>query len=229
VAAQIPDTQLELVPFTGHSVIGSDLSGCAERAVAAFFASGEVQPCTAVRDLFSPTPLTPRRLSLIRAPQSLSGRPGRTLVAVLDTLVDLNRQVIGAILQANAQLPAGASFGGLHGGYARLHASSVMLRRFSFVPGVTLTGTFPVKDGQLQPASIRIGGGQAALGTVRLGAASKRVTGTLSGRRFSIVVARLKLARAGALDWPTQRGIAPLLGRPEGPSRRTSPGRTRLP
>ena len=41
-------------------------------------------------------------------------------MAVLDTLVDLNRQVIGATLQANQQLPTGASFGGLRGGYARL-------------------------------------------------------------------------------------------------------------
>ena len=31
VAALIPDAQLEIVPFTGHSVLGSDFSGCAER------------------------------------------------------------------------------------------------------------------------------------------------------------------------------------------------------
>ncbi len=40
VAAQIPDAQLLLVPFTGHSVLGSDFSGCAELAVQAFFGGG---------------------------------------------------------------------------------------------------------------------------------------------------------------------------------------------
>ncbi len=37
VAALIPDAQLEVVPFTGHSVLGSDFSGCAEQAVETFF------------------------------------------------------------------------------------------------------------------------------------------------------------------------------------------------
>ena len=58
---------------------------------------------------------------------------------------DLNRQVIAATLQADSQLPSGASFGGLHGGYARLSASKATLRNLSFVPGVSLSGSFPVR------------------------------------------------------------------------------------
>ena len=46
VAALIPDAQLEVVPFTGHSVLGSDFSGCADRRVTAFFAGA---PVAAVR------------------------------------------------------------------------------------------------------------------------------------------------------------------------------------
>ena len=115
-------------------------------------------------------------------PAGLGGRPGRTLVAVLDTLVDLNRQVIGATLQANAELPSGSSFGGLRGGYAKLNHSTAVLRDFSFVPGVRLTATFHVKGGALQATDIRVSGMEASPGTVRFGSRSKRVTGS-SGRQ----------------------------------------------
>ena len=64
-------------------------------------------------------------------------------MAALDTLLDLNRQVIAATLQADTKLPSGASFGGLHGGYARLTGRTAVLTRLSFVPGVQLSGTLP--------------------------------------------------------------------------------------
>jgi len=217
VAAQIPDAQLLVVPFTGHSVLGSDFSGCAELAVQAFFGGAvggqPIQPCTSTKDVFAPTPITPTRLAYIHPPSVLGGRPGQTLTAVLDTILDLNRQVIGATLQANAQLPIGSSFGGLRGGYARLDTSAVVLHALSFVPGVDLSGTFPVKNGQLQTASIRISGSTAAQGTVRIGA-SPVVSGTLGGRRFDVNIAHVKLARAGAGrgEWPVGRVAFPLPG-----------------
>jgi pimeloyl-ACP methyl ester carboxylesterase len=217
VAALIPDAQVEVVPFTGHSVIGSDLSGCAARAVSAFFTTDAVQPCAAATDRFAPTPVTPTRLSFVHPIPGLRGRAGQTLVAVLDTLVDLDRQVISATLQANQELPAGASFGGLRGGYARLTSSSVVLRRFAFVPGVELSGTFPIHNGELQASSIRIGGSAAAPGRVHIGSAFKQVTGTLEGRRFSLSVARAKLSLAGPGGWPARAPRLGLLGRGEGP------------
>ena len=125
VAALIPDAQLLVVPFTGHSVLGSDFSGCAAQAVGAFFAGGvgggRIQPCTSERRTCSRPRRSPPRSSptCTRRP-GLSGKPGQTLTAVLDTIVDLNRQVIGATLQADAELPSGSSFGGLRGGYAKL-------------------------------------------------------------------------------------------------------------
>ncbi len=165
VAARIPDAQLLLVPYTGHSVLGSDFSGCAEAAVQAFFGGGAggqpIQPCTSTQNPFAPTPITPTKLAYIHPPSVLSGKAGQTLTAVLDTILDLDRQVIGATLQADAELPIGSSFGGLCGGYARLEGDSVVLHDFTFVPGVGLTGTFPVKNGQLQTAtisSLRLGG-----------------------------------------------------------------------
>jgi pimeloyl-ACP methyl ester carboxylesterase len=221
VAAQIPDAQLLVVPFTGHSVIGSDLSNCAAAAVAAFFSSSPVQQCTPGPDRFAPTPVTPTRLSAVHAPAGLPGKPGRTLVAVLDTLLDLNRQVVAATIQANQELPSGASFGGLHGGYARLTTSAAMLRSFSFVPGVQLTANFRVHSGVLQASSIHIGGSQAAAGTIRVGSSSQRVSGTLGGEHFDVSVAKVKLSSAGSAGSPSTAAVAALLGRrPDAPQPR---------
>ena len=200
VAALIPDAQLEVVPFTGHSVLGADFSRCAEGAVAAFFAATPVRPCASTTDPFAPTPVTPTRLAYVRPAPGLGGRPGRTLTAVLDTIIDLNRQVVGATLQSSQELPGGSSFGGLRGGYAELTPRAVLLRRFSFVAGVELSGAFPIVNGELQTASIRVSGAAAAPGTVRIGS-GLRVSGTLGGRRFALNLARLKLSRAAAA-WP---------------------------
>jgi pimeloyl-ACP methyl ester carboxylesterase len=195
VAAKIPDAQLLVVPYTGHSVIGSDFSNCAGLAVKAFFAGAAVQPCTPTSDSFSPTPITPIELSDVKPVPGLAGKPGRTLTAVLDTLVDLERQVIGATLQAQQELPSGSSFGGLHGGYARLSKSAVRLSDFTFVPGVQLSGTLPAAGGKLHTITVRIAGTAAAHGTVVL-ASGARASGILGGRRFDLDVAKAQLSRA---------------------------------
>jgi pimeloyl-ACP methyl ester carboxylesterase len=216
VAALIPDAQLLLVPFTGHSVLGSDLSDCSSLAVKTFFAvgvgGGQIQPCAPTVNQFAPTPLTPTKLAYVHPPATLGGRRGRTLVAVLDALVDLNRQVIAATLQADAELPSGSSFGGLRGGYARLASSAATLHDFAFVPGVQLTATFPVKNRQLQSATIRVSGKDASAGTVRFGSGSQQITGMLGGRRFDVRLAKVKLASVGASEWPSRARIGKLLG-----------------
>ncbi len=163
-----------------------------------------------------PRRLTPTKLAYIHPPHVLGGKPGQTLTAVLDTILDLNRQVIGATLQANAELPIGASFGGLHGGYARLASASVVLHDFSFVPGVRLSGTFPVKDGELQTATIHISGSTAAPGAVRVGT-GPTVSGTLGGRRFDVDIATRQArpgrgAAAGGGEWPMSRVSVPAAG-----------------
>jgi len=207
VAAEIPDAELEVVPFTGHSVLGSDLSECATGAVASFFSGHAVSPCAAAPDPFTPTPLDPTRLSRVRAPHGLSGRPGRTLVAALDAIVDLSRQVVGATLQADAALPTGSSFGGLRGGYAKLSGGGVVLHGFSFVPGVKLSGRLAVHDGSVTPAVLRVSGSKASGGTLRLSDDLRRVSGTLGGHSFRLKVSSVKLSSRGAGDWPTARRI----------------------
>jgi pimeloyl-ACP methyl ester carboxylesterase len=196
IAAKIPDAQLLVVPYTGHSVIGSDFGDCASLAVTAFFSGAPVQPCAPGANPFAPTPLTPTKLAYVHPVPGLSGRPSLTLTAVLDTIVDLNRQVVGATLQADAQLPSGSSFGGLRGGYAKLSTSKLQLTRFTFIPGVELSGTFPVSKGQLQTTTLQITGSSAAHGIVRVGS-GKQVTGTLGGKRFNVNIAKVKLSRSG--------------------------------
>jgi pimeloyl-ACP methyl ester carboxylesterase len=194
VAAQIPDSQLLVVPYTGHSVIGSDFGDCATLAVKAFFEGAAVQPCAPTSDPFSPTPITPTKLADVQPIPGLAGNAGRTVTAVLDTLVDLVRQVIGATLQAEQSLPSGSSFGGLHGGYARLSRAAVALTDFTLVPGVQLSGTLPASGGRIRAIAVRVSGSAAAHGTVLL-ASGSRATGTLDGRRFAVSTARAELSR----------------------------------
>jgi pimeloyl-ACP methyl ester carboxylesterase len=211
VAARIPGAQLVTVPFVGHSVLGSDLSHCSEQAVRAFFSSAPVQQCASATNEFTPTPINPPSLQRVHAPRSLPGRRGQTLVAALDALEDLNRQIVGAAIQAGAALPSGSSFGGLRGGYARVTSTAVSLRRFSFVPGVELSGTFRRVGGELATTTLHISGSQAEPGTLRFGSASKRLTGRLGGQSYSIALAGVHISRAGARGWPPLSALSRLL------------------
>ncbi len=197
VAARIPGSQLLTVPYTGHSVLGTEFSGCAQSAVKAFFAGTAVQPCAPTADPLPPTPIVPSKLSLVKPVGAVTGTPGRTLAVVLETIVDLEQQVIGATLQAEQELPSGSSFGGLRGGYARITSSALTLHHLSFVGGVQISGSFPIADGRLQAADLRVEGQAAARGTVRIGA-SAHATGTLGGRHFDVDLAKVKLASASA-------------------------------
>ncbi len=205
VAAMIPEAHLLVVPYTGHSVLGSDLSGCAKIAVESFFEGAEVFPCGPIPNLFSPTPLTPTSLGALRPVAGLPARAGRTLHAVLDTMIDLDRQVIGATLQAEQSLPSGSSFGGLRGGYARITAKTLRLHRFSFIPGVQLEGAFPVRKGEVGAATVHIKGSAAAHGRIVIGAGSA-VSGVLEGHRFHMGTASASFASAARRwQWPGLR------------------------
>jgi hypothetical protein len=195
LARRIPDAQLLVAPHTGHSVLGSDFSGCAQAAVRSFFSTGAVSACsTSAPDPFAPTPVTPVRLADVQPIRGVAGLPGRTLSVVLETILDLERQVVGARLQSSERLPSGASFGGLRGGYARLSSRSLRLSRLSFVAGVRLTGTFAISGGRLRPSDVRVEGSLAARGDVRIG--SPTVTGTLGGKRFAVDLAKVRLTSA---------------------------------
>lgn len=196
VAARIAGARLVRVPYTGHSVLGSDFSGCATEAVKAFFSGGAAQSCKAGRNPFAPTPVTPTKLAYVKPVGGVHGRAGSTLSVALETILDLERQVVGATLQAEQQLPSGASFGGLRGGYARIDSSLLRLHRLSFVPGVELTGAFQITKGKLQPNVVHVEGKLAARGSLRIG--SPIVTGTLGGEHLRVSLATVRLASTGA-------------------------------
>lgn len=197
VAAQIPDAQLLVVPYTGHSVLGSDVSGCAQRAVQAFFAGAEVMPCAAGRAKFPPTPLPAASLAAVRPEQGVTGKRGRTLAAALDAVAELDDELVVAEAVSGRRLPSGSTFDGLRGGEASVEGKSVRFERFSFVPGVTITGIQAIGKREPPPARLIVGGTSADHGAITIEEGG-RARGHLAGRRFSLSLrgmARIALAR----------------------------------
>lgn len=189
VAGLIPDAQVLTVPYTGHSVIGSDLTKCSQAALTAFFSSAPVQGCRPTRDLFPPTPIAPRSLPAVSPSLGVQGTPGRTLVATVDTIRDLRSTVVLLALAAD-KLPVGARFGGLRGGDAKVTSSNTALHDFSYVPGVQLSGTIPNKlllKGSGSPANLSITGTTAAAGHLHI-SAGVRIVGTLGGRHIAVTI-----------------------------------------
>jgi pimeloyl-ACP methyl ester carboxylesterase len=120
VAARFPRAAVVAAPKTGHSVLGG--ARCARVALKRFFADREPgTPCAEVARAKKVTPVPPRTLADV---------PGGTLGAVRLTLADLR-----------ATTRFGTSRGGgLRGGTFRERGRGYRLRRFSYVPGVALTG-----------------------------------------------------------------------------------------
>ncbi len=221
VASLIPDAQIVKVPYTGHSVIGSDLNECARAALAAFFAgaSEETRQCAAAVNHFPPAPLAPTRLSSVTPTPGVGGARGRTLAAALDTVLDLRRTIIRAALDAG-QIPVGARIGGLRGGTVRLTTTGVVLSRLSYVPGVQLSGVIPgsiLLKNTGTAANLTIAGAAASPGRLRI-ASGGRLTGVLAGRALHVnVSARVRVAGVGppggSGEWlppPTSFPLAPL-------------------
>jgi pimeloyl-ACP methyl ester carboxylesterase len=199
VAALIPDAQLVQVPYTGHSVLGSDLSGCAKAAVASFFAGTAVGGCGSVVNRFAPTPLPPRQLSRVAPLRGVGASQGRTVSGVLSSLADLRRTVLTVAFDFGG-VPYGARFGGLRGGSVRITRAGAVLERYSYISGLQLTGLVPsailLKNGAAT-ASLTVGGAQAAAGRLRI-ASGGRLSGTLAGRSFHVsATGKVSLAGAG--------------------------------
>jgi pimeloyl-ACP methyl ester carboxylesterase len=213
VAGLIPDARLVRVPYTGHSVVGSDLTGCAKSALASFFAGSLVRACAPVVNRFRPAPLAPRALSSVAPMPGLGAREARIVAATVDSLLDLRRTVLTVALDFGT-IPSGASFGGLRGGSVTVTKAGARLARFSYVPGLQLTGLVPL--GILlrnagAPASLTVGGPAAPSGHVRIGPGG-RLSGVLAGRSFHVsAAAKVRLARAG------QGGQAPSPAFPASP------------
>lgn len=181
LASQLPNAKLLTVPNTGHAVLYADGSGCAKRALRAFFDNQPVVPCAAQRA--APVDPLPPALGRLAAVPGVPGTPGRALRATVLTL----RHDVGFVLPA-AQLVGIAS--GTRGGYMRFshhgRGDALMLKGLSYVDGVTLTGRLansrrqPVLVGRLK-VSIR----GRSYGDVTL-APGGRISGSLGKRQFRL-------------------------------------------
>jgi pimeloyl-ACP methyl ester carboxylesterase len=188
VAAQIPDAQLLVVPNTGHSVLGSDPTSCAQNALQALFAGKPVEQCKERTPpaLALPTPLPPHDLGAVALTRGTRGRAARTLDAAVLTLADCSRQLLVALVAAPSAEAAlqgpSASAGGLIAGWCRIADGTQVLHDYSYVPGVTVSGKISAGA-----AKLRIGGSTAARGTITI--ARGTLTGVLAGRRVHLTAA----------------------------------------
>jgi pimeloyl-ACP methyl ester carboxylesterase len=183
VAHAIPGAQLLVVPNTGHSVLGSALSECPRAALRSFFALGRISACAGHEVPPAPAvfPLAPRRLRSVREAAGGHGLAGRALQAVLLSLEDFERQ---SDLQFISRLGGralvtqfGLRIGGLRAGWAKLAEGQLSLHRYTYVPGVPVSGRLGSKAGTL-----RVGGGRAIRGGLRLDG-HRHLVGSLGGVR----------------------------------------------
>ncbi len=193
LATQIPDAHLLVVPNTGHSALESEPTSCARKALQAMFTGGvgvhSIAPCPAgpPPPLESLAPLAPERLSDVPPAPGNHGRAGRTLQAVALTLADFSRQFVLQLLEAaggagglSGVNPSSLDSGGLRAGWVQLAKGALRFHGYSYVPGVTISGT--LEAGRI---ALRVGGSAAARGTLHLGS-HKGLVGELGGRRVHL-------------------------------------------
>jgi pimeloyl-ACP methyl ester carboxylesterase len=185
VAAEIRGSHLLVVPYTGHSVLTEEQTSCASEALQALFAQKPVKQCPPAPAPASlrPQPPPPTRIGLVSPAPGYSGLPGRTLHAVALTYGDFAHQLVVELTLSGTlenDLEPTLSFGGLRSGWAQFAGDAFKLHDYSYVPGVTLSGTIDSEGVDLQ-----IGGPSATPGTLHRGA-RKSLVGTLAGTRVTL-------------------------------------------
>ncbi len=187
VAAQIPDAHLLVVPNTGHAVLEDEPTSCGRKALQAMFSGGvgvhPIAPCRPgppTSPLLIPTPLAPARLADVTPAHDSHGHAGRTLQAVALTIADFDRQLTVQLLAASSAANlTSLSSGGLRAGWGRLSKSGLSFHGYSYVPGVSISGTVGSEK-----VTLSVSGAAAACGTLRLGP-HKALVGELGGERVS--------------------------------------------
>jgi pimeloyl-ACP methyl ester carboxylesterase len=180
-AGQYPGAQLLSVPATGHSVLSTDVTGCALRGVVAFLAGGTAQPCARTARVPGVYPYVPVALRDLASPAGAPKTAGRVATALVATLLDARREA--------AQLVGGGGVraGGLRAGTITVSRSAATLRGYSVVRGVALTGTLPFSA--TKTAHIVVSG-RAVTVSGHILVRGSSVVAVLGGRRF---VARIAL------------------------------------
>src|SRR5581483_8804269 len=174
IAAQFPQGHLLIAPGTGHSVLGTDFSGCTERAVAVWIQTTVLPAsCARARALLSPVPSVPR---------SLTALPGKTATAkAVIGVVRTLHEAEGAWLTVLG-FGSGGAVGGVNGGRLVARSSGFDLAGYATVPGLKLTGKITARFGLPLSFSGTITVSGASNGKLVVSDAELR--GTLDGRRI---------------------------------------------
>ena len=194
VAALFPQARLYLARATGHSALGSDFSGCAERAFARFFLGRRMPgPCRPVRRLPKPTRPVPATLRRVRRAPGVPGLRGRAVRAVILTLNDVVDDYASRFLS-----DAGDSLvtrgGGLRGGHWSVTIDGdIVLDHVRFVSGVGISGRLRRFLEPGQRGRLRVSGPATPDGLLVL--RGRRLSGRLGGRRVQV---RLAVGAASA-------------------------------
>ena len=170
VVARFPQGQLLVVPGVGHSVLTSDPSGCALRAVRSWMLDGPVPAsCNRAAPLLATMPAFP-------APRAKKAGAQQTLSLVSVTL----REAAATWLLMSAETGKAPPTAGLYGGTLTGGASSFTLAHYSIAPGVALTGTLKLKGDKLPfvfQGAVRVSGMDASAGLFALSGPSLRRVG----------------------------------------------------
>ena len=180
VAAALPRGRLVPVAKTGHSTFGTDITGCAGRVLQQFFFGRPLGACNRGRRLLNPTPQAATSLEQVRAAPGLPGRAGRTVCAVASTLADARVHALDPVFTEGFARTRFARWPALRSGAMSVRQIGnrlfAFLDRYSYVPGVAVTGRRVVSGGQLQ-----ITGAAAVPGTLRV-SPDGTAPGRLGGR-----------------------------------------------
>jgi pimeloyl-ACP methyl ester carboxylesterase len=204
VASQIPDATLLVVPNTGHSVLGTEPTNCAENALSAFLAGKAITQCTddAIPASLYPAALPPESLRGVHVATDTSGLAGKTVQAVLETLSQALDTGTDDFLNGSS-ISATVRYGGLRSGWASFSLRGLHLHRYSYVPGVTVSGAFETRGTRY---TLVIGGTDAATGTLVFDSKTKTISGTLGGVFVSSPTNHVAQAAAAALAGTARAG-----------------------
>ncbi len=182
VAAQFPRAQLVVAPATGHSALGSDGSGCTERAFGRFLQGAAVTTrCRRTRREFPVTPPAPNSLAAVPRSSAAAGRRGRVLNALALTLSDVFADAVAGFI-FDIDDPDIARNGGLRAGRYRVDGRGTLhLTALEYVRGVAVTGTVTRFGQPRQRGRLRIEG-RPGVPSGRLTLRGLRARGRLGGR-----------------------------------------------
>jgi pimeloyl-ACP methyl ester carboxylesterase len=175
-AAQYPRAQVLAVPGVGHSVLTTDISGCALAGTVAFLRAQPVGKCSrtsnGARAQALAAPYAPAALGALR-PTALGGTAGRTISAVTVTLTGIGFDLAASPPDGTTRYP------GLRGGYVRGSGRSLQLVDVEWIRGVRVSGRLD-DNGR---GTLTVSGGLAS-GTITYTRSGAR--GVIGGRAFTL-------------------------------------------